>query len=201
MIDEFLAYSRKLGEGDFIDASLLSQEGDRITLTLPNAGEYTITLSDQRVSLSKDDEPIGEAQISDLETYRFDKSPIDSVDRWLNKTIGDNLGARYTQELREQFNWEAIVKTAKSSEPQGGEGEEYGIDFLGTVFALTPSGKFYTPWASGNITPVEANVDACWNAALEKVAEEHGGWVGSGEGDPCDIMFGIGLGGDKEDAE
>ena len=28
--------------------------------------------------------------------------------------------------------------------------------FLGTCFGLTPSGKYYTPWANGNVDPCPA---------------------------------------------
>lgn len=61
--------------------------------------------------------------------------------------------------------------------------------FLGTCFSLTPSGKYYMPWACSNVTEAEANRDEAWNEALEEAANHFGGWIESGEGNPCDYFF------------
>lgn len=101
--------------------------------------------------------------------------------------------------------------------------------FLGTVFGLTPSGKYYAPFACSNVEVCEAclnslalpcddsspcvhhsntlNVisglemipyecryhceacqDAQWWQDAESVADAHGFYLMSGEGDPCDIF-------------
>lgn len=59
--------------------------------------------------------------------------------------------------------------------------------WIGTVFALTPSGKYYTAWACGNVSPSEVRQDEQWFACLAREAEAHGYWIERGE-DPCDIF-------------
>jgi len=86
------------------------------------------------------------------------------------------------------------------------EGGKLVTLYLGTVFNMFPSGKYYTPWACSNVEPCprckgegcnfcgnlgsrEAYEDEIFREELEKQAEKYGGWVRSGEGDPCDIFF------------
>ena len=87
--------------------------------------------------------------------------------------------------------------------------------FLGTVFSLTPSGKFYTPWANGNVEDCprchgsghtangkdctwcsglgsrEAYLDDLWTQEVDRVSYRFGVFVFSGEGDPCDLFIGM----------
>jgi hypothetical protein len=63
--------------------------------------------------------------------------------------------------------------------------------YLGSVLSLSPSGKYYTPFANGNITAKEAKADEAWYAAMDRAAEKHGGSIESGEGDPCDLYFAV----------
>lgn len=60
--------------------------------------------------------------------------------------------------------------------------------FLGTVSYLTPSGKYYAPFASSNITEAKADKDALWRIELETATMKRGFFVTNGE-DPCDIMI------------
>lgn len=60
--------------------------------------------------------------------------------------------------------------------------------FLGTVGDLTPSGKYYAPFATGNVTEAEADKDALWRIDLEEAARKRDLFVTNGE-DPCDIMI------------
>jgi hypothetical protein len=60
--------------------------------------------------------------------------------------------------------------------------------FLGTVFALVPSGKFYTPWACSNVTEDEASADEEWYDRARQELESVGLSLESGEGDPCDLL-------------
>jgi hypothetical protein len=69
------------------------------------------------------------------------------------------------------------------------DGDLVETTFLGTVFTLYPSGKFYTPWANSNVSIVEAAKDAIFQECLEYTAEKQGCFVESGEGDPCDIFL------------
>ena len=78
-------------------------------------------------------------------------------------------------------------------------------EFLGTVFALCPSGKYYTPWANSNVESCnrckgkgcdfcghlgsrEAFEDQLYYETLDDLAEKHGMYIMSGEGDPCDVF-------------
>jgi hypothetical protein len=84
--------------------------------------------------------------------------------------------------------------------------------YLGTVFSLAPSGKYYMPWACGNLAPCprckgtgkrdsdscrhcggcgsrEAHEDEIFHEVLEEAAGDHGCWIEAGEGDPCDLFI------------
>jgi len=80
----------------------------------------------------------------------------------------------------QEWPWQSAVDECKSAED--------GIVFLGTVFSLLPSGKYYMPWSS-NITEAEAEADELFREALEAEAEAHGLLIMSGEGDPCDVFL------------
>ena len=61
--------------------------------------------------------------------------------------------------------------------------------FLGTCFSVMPSGKYYMPWAHGNVTDEEALADELFQEELEDEASEHGYTIEAGEGDPCDLFI------------
>lgn len=61
--------------------------------------------------------------------------------------------------------------------------------FLGTVFAIMPSGKYYTAWANSNVTDQEAYQDQHMMDFLEEFAGIHNCWIESGMGDPCDLFL------------
>jgi hypothetical protein len=60
--------------------------------------------------------------------------------------------------------------------------------YLGSVFSLTPSGKYYMPWACSNVTEEEARQDEEWWEKMEVYGENHGIFFSGGEGDPTDII-------------
>ena len=69
----------------------------------------------------------------------------------------------------------------------------FGTTFLGTVFAVYPSGKYYTAWACSNVTEKEAKVDEAFSAALDRVCDKYGISIQEGEGDPCDMFITVEL--------
>lgn len=86
-------------------------------------------------------------------------------------------------------------------------GSERRSVFLGSVFSLTPSGKYYLPFACSNVTPCpqcagvtceacagcgsrEAHLDELYNEKLAAEAAEHDLYIFNGEGDPCDVFAG-----------
>jgi len=60
--------------------------------------------------------------------------------------------------------------------------------YVGSVLNLSPSGKYYMPWACSNVTEEEAEEDAEWWETFEGELEKHGIWIESGEGDPVDVF-------------
>ena len=103
------------------------------------------------------------------------------------------------------WDWPQIVSDARSHLD---DGEPVGMTYLGSVFTIMPSGKYYMPFACGNLDPCphckghgcavcngcgsrEAARDEDFREALEAVAAQHGGFVTAGEGSATDILFGI----------
>ena len=80
------------------------------------------------------------------------------------------LTKRYEEEMRE-WNWD---ESTPNVEYDSDAGAFIGRAWLGDCFALTPSGKYYQPWACSNVDNYEAFQDECWNDALETVVQEHG---------------------------
>jgi hypothetical protein len=179
---------------------------------------------------------------------------------------------RYKRAIR-GWDWARLGAKALAAADDDPSGE--GYVFLGTVFGIMPSGKYYMPWACGNVAGCrqcggtgdvkngkadpgawarlkllayekrmgvmdeygpysdgewpaetrdwlrsaedlirslaptltcswcaglgshEAAQDEDFREALEEVADHHGLWLTSGEGDPCDLLVGISI--DVED--
>lgn len=72
--------------------------------------------------------------------------------------------------------------------------------FLGTVFALTPSGKYYMPFACSNVTEEEANEDREWWNVVDEELEKRELYAEGGEGCPTDIHVGRVLTDEEVDA-
>jgi len=86
---------------------------------------------------------------------------------------------------------EKIVEALDESEViEDYDGNKSKMVFLGTVFSLYPSGKFYMPWACSNVEEWEAELDEIFREALDKEAESIGCWITCGEGDACDVFIG-----------
>ena len=88
------------------------------------------------------------------------------------------------------LNYEALKAELEKAEWQESEEPDQEVRrvFLGTVFALMPSGKFYTPWACSNVTEEEAEEDEEWRKAVEAELDKFDAYLISGEGDPCDLF-------------
>lgn len=93
---------------------------------------------------------------------------------------------------KEDIDWDkAREEILKQEEYVTDDGTVVKEICLGAVFYLTPSGKYYMPWACSNITEEEAEKDAEWFETLDEEAEKHNMYITSGIGDPCDIMLGM----------
>jgi len=60
-----------------------------------------------------------------------------------------------TREIETGIDWDAVKNEMDCAEWQEvfGEHQRERQVFLGTVFSLTPSGKYYMPWACSNVEP------------------------------------------------
>lgn len=96
------------------------------------------------------------------------------------------LFERYYAEIS-AWDWDAIKQEAADNSNTDYDGSTFGYSYLGSVFSIMPSGKYYTFWAHGNVTDYEAFQDEVFNSALESIAESFGMWIESGEGDLCDL--------------
>jgi hypothetical protein len=62
------------------------------------------------------------------------------------------MGKLYTRkDIESLFNWEEIEKETELNKTENYEGEIEGFCFIGTVFSLAPSGKYYMPFACSNV--------------------------------------------------
>jgi len=101
----------------------------------------------------------------------------------------EKLYLRYKEEI-ESWNWQGIKKDAMTNcfyDSYNNDNCIVASTFLGTVFALYPSGKYYMPWTT-NQTAKDVIKDEQFSQALEEVAESNDMYITCGEGDPCDIM-------------
>lgn len=104
------------------------------------------------------------------------------------------LKKKYKAEIL-SWNWNGLKEDCETSEPVTDIfGEDYPNDkiystFVGTVFAIMPSGKYYMPWTT-NQTKHDVEKDSAFEEVLTEVAENHGMFVFNGEGDPCDLFVG-----------
>ena len=113
----------------------------------------------------------------------------------------DEMVSDFESEIRDGFNWLFIKQEICSQEPcrEDPYSDAYKAIFFGSVLGLTPSGKYYTPFACGNVTMEESVRDEAWWKALESVLEDHELFYFSGDGDPTDILVGMTVEGDGQD--
>jgi hypothetical protein len=88
-----------------------------------------------------------------------------------------------------EIDWESVREELDTQEWEDDlfDNEQTRAVFLGTVFALFPSGKYWTCWTS-NATERERKADLEYADYLLREAEKIGASIESGEGDPCDIF-------------
>lgn len=64
-----------------------------------------------------------------------------------------------------------------------------GSCFLGSVFAIMPSGKYWVWWACSNVSRDEIARDYGYRKALDQEAESRNMWIENSEYDPCDLLI------------
>lgn len=112
------------------------------------------------------------------------------------------MAQTFYSQILHTWNWDAVREEAENNPQEDSPCHDFdllGYCYLGSVFSVMPSGKYYTAWACSNATEREAERDERYMEALEKVARKYGGWIEPGEGDPCDLFFVCHV--DKEEEE
>lgn len=109
----------------------------------------------------------------------------------------EKLKQRYLNEIK-AWNWDKLKEEASKYKHKDFDGDTRAECFLGTVFSLMPSGKYYMPWTTNQTIKDEIR-DSAYMEALEEVAEENGMYITGGEGDPCDLFAGMVVEGDFND--
>jgi hypothetical protein len=91
------------------------------------------------------------------------------------------------------WDWEAASKECRENEASAGDdpgGDPFHALFFGSVMSIMPSGKYWTCFASSNVTESEQEEDVTYHELLEACASEAGGWIENGlNGDYCDMFF------------
>src|SRR5579885_3590609 len=91
------------------------------------------------------------------------------------------------------FNLAAIRAALDAEEWEQDEYEHERLRrsvYLGSVFNLVPSGKYYTPYACSNVSDEEAALDEEWFEQAERELASIDCYLESGEGDPTDLFVG-----------
>lgn len=101
------------------------------------------------------------------------KDPIAYLERKIGQAI-----VREKRAIKRDWDWDGLRQDAMAE----------GSAYLGSCFYLYPSGKYYTPFACGNVNIQEAMWDAVWQDALDEVAEKYNLYATGGEGDPTDVF-------------
>jgi hypothetical protein len=95
------------------------------------------------------------------------------------------------ERVTEQFDWLKIIECLDTTEQTLCEDSEgyQKMHYIGTIFQLSPSGKYYTPFANSNVTQQEADLDEDYWNAVDGELDKRGMWRESGEGSASDIFF------------
>lgn len=95
----------------------------------------------------------------------------------------------YKKQILEEFVWDRIEQEARKNCFVDEEGNIIASCWIGTVFALYPSGKYWTWWACSNVSRSERAKDEAYAFALEEVLDDKGFFQTCGEGDSTDVFF------------
>jgi hypothetical protein len=131
-------------------------------------------------------EPIGDSDMINRflpdATWRINTEKL--LDQVYNRQYSESL-----QDIQ-SWSWSDMSTEAQQNARIANDfGDTYGTSYVGTCFTLSPSGKYFTAWARGNASDLDIVRDQAFYDALDFVAESHGGWIESGEGDPCDLYY------------
>ena len=97
------------------------------------------------------------------------------------------LTAKYKKEIL-AWNWQEIKKKALCNVMVDDSENILGNCYLGTIFGIMPSGKFYAFWTT-NQTRSDVTKDQCFMEALESVAYANDMFVGCNEFDSDGVFI------------
>jgi hypothetical protein len=97
------------------------------------------------------------------------------------------LEREYLAEINESLDYAKVKANLVWDTDE--DGEAVASCYLGTVFDLFPSGKFYAVYARSNASDIDVLLDSAFGNALLAWSILHGGYSAHGEDDPCDIFF------------
>lgn len=100
----------------------------------------------------------------------------------------NRLARLYIPVVRKALDWKKIHEDWAVNKEER-DGDIICSSYMGTVFQIMPSGKYWTIWADGNMTVREQIMDTAFTCAMEKVSSEAGCWIENSENDPCDLMI------------
>ena len=87
------------------------------------------------------------------------------------------------------FNTEKLNTALDDAEEQEDmDGSIVKCVFLGKVFDLVPSGKYYMPYARSNVTEEEAEKDAEWYELADTELNNINAYLECDHGDPTDLF-------------
>jgi hypothetical protein len=113
-----------------------------------------------------------------------------------------DMAQTYKSQILHEWSWPEVVADSKANAnhevttsrfdvPECVEGCDedghVGYSYLGRHYFMFPSQKFYAPWSA--VSTDDRDADQRYATALDAVADQFGGWIESGEGDPTDVYF------------
>lgn len=116
------------------------------------------------------------------------------------ESVADAREDRYReaqyQRLDDMFQWDEITRILAETDAEVEEFEDGEVPVarlcVGKVFDLTPSEKYYMPWARSHVTDAEGRRDEIFWEQFELIVRQKLGenyFIESGEGDPTDVFI------------
>lgn len=126
--------------------------------------------------------------------------PFDTMySLWSKLGIFELMHNVYREQIENNFYWDTIKSELESCEYIENEYElEKGYDdypistiYIGSVFSVMPSGKYWTFFACGNMYPDEMLKDEIFMEVLEDTLSNKGMFISGSDSDACDMFFGM----------
>jgi hypothetical protein len=118
---------------------------------------------------------------------KLDVTQIEKI--WGNNDVHELLVKKYSDDIKLNFKPENLqFEEFESWDSFDDDESKIECAYVGSVFSIFPSGKFYMPWTT-NQTIKDVWKDEAFSEALSNILESHNMWFQGGEGDPTDIFI------------